>query len=331
LYDHCQVDNCDAGFVLGDHSDSFCLLNCSGRRCIYGLDNGICPSPMDDLSYSNILSSGSYLGANGSVAMSVVVDGGLWAYNTIMFALEKTQYIAIRDMHTEVTGSSFIVCGHTNAMYNHANAGGKIVLQNDNWWGSCATNICVNYGGWDLSATETFMTMAPVGIAGLFWHLDLDAGCLWGTTNVLPYPGISTAAFNQLPLHYSIHPATPEIWIKDGWGALWQPGDKLFEFDGQVTDSATNVTIWSAGSEFADYRDRSRISYIYNSGKNDVLSFKNVGVMLGQSFGADNVYLRLETNSVMPAPTTGYGTFVTSNYDLYWVTPTKTNLVVPGH
>ena len=43
------------------------------------------------------------------------------------------------------------------------------------------------------------------------------------------------------------------------------------------------------------------------------------------------VYPQISTNSVAPAPLAGFGIFWASNYDLYWVTPTKTNLVVLGH
>ena len=39
----------------------------------------------------------------------------------------------------------------------------------------------------------------------------------------------------------------------------------------------------------------------------------------------------LATNAAVASPIVGMGEFVTSNYDLYWVTPTKTNLVVLGH
>src|SRR6185312_4849066 len=41
-------------------------------------------------------------------------------------------------------------------------------------------------------------------------------------------------------------------------------------------------------------------------------------------------YLSLSTN-LPPSPMSGAGTFWSSNYDLYWVTPTKTNLVTLGH
>jgi hypothetical protein len=41
--------------------------------------------------------------------------------------------------------------------------------------------------------------------------------------------------------------------------------------------------------------------------------------------------LILLTNSPFPSSMNGAGMFATSNYDLYWVTPTKTNLVALGH
>jgi hypothetical protein len=40
--------------------------------------------------------------------------------------------------------------------------------------------------------------------------------------------------------------------------------------------------------------------------------------------------LTIPTNNI-PSPISGGGTFAVSNYDLYWVTPTKTNLIVLGH
>ena len=41
--------------------------------------------------------------------------------------------------------------------------------------------------------------------------------------------------------------------------------------------------------------------------------------------------LSINTNASTPAPLSQYGTFYLSNYDLYWVTPNKTNLIVLGH
>jgi hypothetical protein len=41
--------------------------------------------------------------------------------------------------------------------------------------------------------------------------------------------------------------------------------------------------------------------------------------------------LTLMTNAAFPASVSKGGMFATSNYDLYWITPTKTNLVVLGH
>ena len=47
---------------------------------------------------------------------------------------------------------------------------------------------------------------------------------------------------------------------------------------------------------------------------------------------ANTGVLTMVTNSAIPPPLSGSGTLVPSNnYDLYWVTPTKTNLVVSGH
>jgi hypothetical protein len=40
--------------------------------------------------------------------------------------------------------------------------------------------------------------------------------------------------------------------------------------------------------------------------------------------------IRVATNASHPAVVAGSGYFWPSNYNLYWVTPTKTNLIVVG-
>jgi hypothetical protein len=62
----------------------------------------------------------------------------------------------------------------------------------------------------------------------------------------------------------------------------------------------------------------------------DSIIFQSGGGLTNSAKITPTGFFGLATNAFKPVPSAGYGYFWPSNYNLYWVTPTKTNLIVLG-
>jgi hypothetical protein len=110
----------------------------------------------------------------------------------------------------------------------------------------------------------------------------------------------------------------------------------------RVCIAVTNATLTMQNLRFSNSSNGVVVSEVQSSGLTQVTSFPPTTIAFSGDNGStfttnfmgvafNGIGVPLATNAAAPSPLPGYSRLYVSNYDLYLVTPTKTNLIVLGH
>lgn len=164
-----------------------------------------------------------------------------------------------------------------------------------------------------------------------FFGTNVPGNFVWGANLTGGIQTVQTNSVlvgtNQITITGNLTDGNPnsDDWTLPNLGGV---SDALLAWSGSSVVVADN-----SGQDFrvASSSGHTSTNALLISGQQWGYTFLPTGGLTVGGNGNPGGTVMIHTNSSFPSPAASYGQFVTSNYDLYWVTPTKTNLVVLGH
>lgn len=338
LYESVDIELCDIAFAFGGQDDQTKLINSAGRSSIIGLDLAtITPGAITNIpGYTQF--AGRVGTSDNAWSSDVSVHGGIWDYDWKAVFMVGKGTLVVNGAYTgfEGGGTYYLVSPHPPFVtsvcpFPTEDGGTTITLDScfDNESNDLKTNIWLlgTSSAPDLTIHKSVIGGGSgYGIVGEARALHVDPKCFFVDTNYL-FNSVSFSGSGPFDTGTSVfRPVT----YQDSTGSTFVPGQPVNNYRVQI-GFINGITLWNWQAEDGGMNPRSSMSYVFNYGTNDQLSLNNAGLTVGAGSGQGNAVLSLATNATTPFPMGGYGRFWPSNYDLYWVTPTKTNLVVLGH